>query len=211
MPARHSFPTRQDSLRRKIAAVAARLMAEEGITDYGFAKRKAARQLGIGEGEALPTNAEVEEERQTYHKLYRDEEDEARLHEMRLVAVEAMRALAPFSPFLTGTVLDGTAGAYSEVELEIFADSAKDVEIFMINKGIRYEHRETRRGGHDAPEAVLSFDWEDVPFKLSIYDRVAQRTPRRSGGRQLERIGIDSLLSIIEEEDAGEPGIIAQP
>lgn len=209
MPARQSPPPRQGTLRRKIAAVAARLMAEEGIDDYAFAKRKAARQLGIGEGEALPTNAEIEDERQLYHKLYRDEEDDERLHEMRRAAVDAMRMLAPFTPYLTGTVLDGTAGAYSEVELEIFADSAKDVEIFMINKGVRYEHRETRRGGHEAPEAVLVFDWEDVPFKLSIFDRFAQRSARRVAGRPTERVGVDAVAAMIAE-DAGESGFASQ-
>ena len=37
---------RQHQLRQLIAQQAARMMAEEGISDYAYAKRKAGRQLG---------------------------------------------------------------------------------------------------------------------------------------------------------------------
>ncbi|MFT4171253.1 MAG: hypothetical protein QM639_01735 [Rhodocyclaceae bacterium] len=187
------------SLRRSVAAHAARLMAEEGIDDFGFAKRKAARQLGFTNAEALPTNAEVEEELHAYVALFRDEEDEARLREMRLAAIEVMHMLEPFRPYLTGTVLAGTAGAFSEVELEIYADSAKDVEIFLLNQGLRYEHREVRRSGPDAPEATLEFDWGEVPFRLHIYDHLGERSPRRSpGGSKLaERARVDAVAALV--------------
>jgi hypothetical protein len=49
-------------MRRSIAALAARLMAEVGIADYGLAKRTAARQLGAPETDELPNNAEIEAE-----------------------------------------------------------------------------------------------------------------------------------------------------
>ena len=42
----HAHVSRSGGLRREIAALAARMMAEDGISDFGFAKRKAARQLG---------------------------------------------------------------------------------------------------------------------------------------------------------------------
>ncbi|MFA9439844.1 hypothetical protein ACDA63_09420 [Uliginosibacterium sp. sgz301328] len=194
------------SLRRSVAAHAARLMAEEGIDDFGFAKRKAARQLGFSNAEALPTNAEVEEELHSYVALFRDEEDEARLREMRLAAVDVMRLFAPFRPYLTGTVLAGTAGAFSEVELEIYADSAKDVEIFMINQNIRYEHREVRRSGPDAPEAILVFDWGEIPFRVNVYDHVSERSPRRTpGGSKLaERARLDAVEALIGNDLAEE-------
>ena len=44
MPSR-ATPSRTGTLRREIAALAARMMAEDGISDFGFAKRKAARGL----------------------------------------------------------------------------------------------------------------------------------------------------------------------
>ena len=106
-------------MRQRIAAVAARLMAEDGIDDFALAKRKAARQLGAPETEALPRNDEIEEELRAYRALYQADEHAARTAELRRIALEAMRALEHFSPYLTGPVLKGTAGPYAEIELQL--------------------------------------------------------------------------------------------
>jgi hypothetical protein len=66
MPRRKPAPPASAHLRRSIASAAARLMAEDGISDYGVAKRKAARHMGASEGESLPTNEEVAAELHAY-------------------------------------------------------------------------------------------------------------------------------------------------
>ncbi len=178
-----SYANSTTSLRRQIAVLAARMMAEDGISDFGFAKRKAARQLRVPGNEVLPTNAEIETELRTWQTLYQDEEHEARLLEMRSHALEVMQLLADFRPYLTGAVLDGTAGRYTEIDIALYAESAKDVEIFFLNHNIPYQHREPRRPAPHAPEAILSFDWEDSPVRLSIYPAGAERSNRRSESR----------------------------
>ncbi len=50
------------------------------------------------------------------------------------------RLLAVFHPYLTGSVLDGTAGRFSMIDILLYPDSDKDVEIFLLNQGIAYEH-----------------------------------------------------------------------
>lgn len=186
------------NLRRNIASQAARLVVEEGIDDFAFAKRKAARQLGVPERD-LPSNAEVEIEVLARRALYCDEDDAERLARMRSAAVEVLRMLAPFRPYVTGAALDGLVDAFAEVEIEIYADSAKDVEIFLLGQGVGYEHRELRLGGHDAPEAVLSFACDDVPVKLAIYNHLAERTSRRShSGGCRERMRLEAFSSMLE-------------
>ena len=190
----HAHASRSGSLRREIAALAARLMAEDGISDFGFAKRKAARQLGATDADALPNNSEIEAELRAWQALYQDEEQAERLLEMRTAAVDVMRMLAPFRPYLTGGALDGTAGRYSELEIELFPESAKDVEIFFLNQDFPYEHREPRRPAPHTPEAILSFDWDDVPVKVSIYPIAAERAPRR--GQDRARLAqVEALLA----------------
>jgi len=194
-------PTSSDSvtgnLRRSIATQAARLIAEEGIDNFAFAKRKAARQLGVPERD-LPSNAEVEEALEAWRALFRDEDDDERLQQLRRAAVEVLRLLAPFRPYVTGAVLDGQVDAFSEVEIEVFADSAKDVEIFLLGREVPYEHLETRRAGHDAPEALLVFECDDVPVKLAIYNHVAERTPHRAhSGAILERMRLDAFEALL--------------
>lgn len=200
----HAHVSRSGGLRREIAALAARMMAEDGISDFGFAKRKAAKQLGATDADALPNNAEIETELRAWLALYQDEEQPERLHEMRSVAVEVMRLLADFRPYLTGGALDGTAGRYSELEIEIFPESTKDVEIFFLNLDLPYDHREPRRPAPHAPEAALSFDWNDVPVKVSVYPSSAERNVRR--GQERARLAqVEALLAAGEHTTQGTP------
>src|SRR2546429_239040 len=53
---------KQQQMRVRIAAAAARMMAEDGLDDFALAKRKAARQLGAEDTQALPKNEEIEAE-----------------------------------------------------------------------------------------------------------------------------------------------------
>src|SRR5438477_6111048 len=96
---------RGQGMRERIAAAAARIMAEHGIDDFALAKRKAARSLGAADTEALPANDEIEAELRAYLALYQAEEHPQRVAELRAVALEAMRALERFHPYLTGPVL----------------------------------------------------------------------------------------------------------
>lgn len=189
---------RHNAMRRSIAALAARLMAEDGISDYRFAKRKAARQLGAPETEALPNNAEIEAELRAYQAIYQEDEQRERLLEMRKTAVEVMRLLEPFHPYLTGPVLDGTAGRYADIDLEAFPDNSKEVEIFLLNQGIRFEQNEPKRGGAEAPECVLTFDCNDFPVRLSLYEPDAERAHKRRNGRTAERARLSGVEAMLE-------------
>ncbi|MBN8441454.1 MAG: hypothetical protein J0M28_07110 [Thauera sp.] len=192
----HAHASRSGTLRREIAALAARMMAEDGISDFGFAKRKAARQLGAVDSEVLPNNTEIEAELRAWQALYQDEEQPQRLFEMRSAAVEIMRQLDEFRPYLTGGALDGTAGRYSELEIDLFPESAKEVEIFFLNQDVSYEHREPRRPAPNTPEAILTFDWGDVPVRLSIYPASAERHGRRGQ----ERARLAQVEALIEHD-----------
>jgi hypothetical protein len=192
---------RQTAMRARIAAVAARIMAEDGVDDFALAKRKAARQLGAAETEALPANDEVEAELRAYRALYQPEEHAARITELRRIALDAMRALERFSPYLTGPVLKGTAGPYAEIELQLFPESAKELELFLLERRLAFTTHEGRRFSGDRAHAmsVFSLNWHEAPLKLAVFDprdeRLALKTSQ--AGRVMERAGIaevDALL-----------------
>jgi hypothetical protein len=189
-----------EAMRRDIASHAARLMAEDGIADFGLAKRKAARQLGASESEALPTNQEVEEALRAYQSLYQEDELRERLFVLRREALELMRELQMFNPYLTGSALDGSAGRYAEAEIELFADSGKDVEIFLLNRGIVFEYVGSRRTGPDTPELRLRVDGKDATLLLSVYPRTLERTRRRNPhtGMVAGRAGIEAVAALLE-------------
>ena len=193
--------TRQNGMRARIAAAAARIMAEEGVDDFALAKRKAARRLGAAETEALPANGEIEAELRAYRALYQADAHPERIGELRRLALRAMRALERFNPYLTGPVLTGLAGPYAEIDLQLFPASTKEVEIFLLDRNIEYSASDSRRFAGDRAHAVavLSLDWEGVPLRLSVFDprdeRLAMKTSQ--AGRVMARAGIAEVGALV--------------
>lgn len=193
-------------MRAEIAAAAARIMAEDGIDDFALAKRKAAKSLGAAQTEALPANDEIEAELRAYLALYQAEEHPQRIVELREVALDAMRALERFHPYLTGPVLKGIAGPYAEIDLQLFPESAKDVELFLLERGIAFETQEGRRYAGDRVHAVSVFTllWRDTPLRLSVFDprdeRLALKTSQ--AGRVMQRAGIAELTTLLRNAAA---------
>ena len=131
-------------MRSRIAHLAARMIAEDGVSDYGLAKRKAARQAGAPDSRNLPTNLEIEEALRAYQQLYQADEHPERLQHLRELALDMMRLLAEFSPHLTGALLSGSIGSRPDVHLQLFTDNLKELEIFLLNQQIPFRVRETR-------------------------------------------------------------------
>lgn len=183
--------------RKRIASAAARLMAEEGINDYTLAKRKAAHALGLPDNTQLPENAEIEEELRIYQRLFQDEEQTTRITHLREKACEIMAIMQRFNPYLTGSVLDGTAGRYAEIDIQLFTDSAKDVEIFLLNQLIDYEHSTPRS---ERAEAVLTIHSKDAVANLIIYpyhdERVAFKT---RDGRIRQRARLEAVKKLLTD------------
>lgn len=194
---RSERPRSGTSTRSAIATAAARLMAEDGITDYHHAKRKAARQLGLPEHTAYPDNAEVEAELRSYRSLYQEEGHPQLILALRQTALDLLELLADFSPYLAGSVLDGTAGEHSHIDILLFADSAKEVEIFLLNRGMSFEHAEPR---NERAEAVLVLETDTVDANLVIFPPQLERVVmKHRDGRPRERIRAAALRALILE------------
>jgi len=185
----------QQRTRIAIANAAARLMAEDGINDFVTAKRKAVQNLGLPDSTQLPENAEVEAELRLYQRLFQDEEQIARIDFLRQKASEIMTIVQRFNPYLTGSVLDGTAGRYAEIDIQIFTDSAKDVEIFLLNQKVDYEHSVPRS---DRAEAVLTIQSDEATANLIVYPRKEERVAFKTrDGRVRPRVRLDALQKLL--------------
>lgn len=147
-----------DTLKEEIAAAAARLVVEEGL-EYGGAKRRAVKQLGLPERTALPDNALLEVHVEDYIALFCAESQPQELHALRCVALGWMERLERFRPHLGGAVWHGTATRRSDIFLQLFCDDSKSAEIGLIDLGVRYE-----------PSTVTGFKGETVDA-LSIQAR----------------------------------------
>ena len=189
-------------MRMRIAAAAARIMAQEGIDDFALAKRKAARRLGAADSEALPANDEIEAELRDYLALYQSDVHPERITELRRVALDAMLALECFNPYLTGPVLAGLAGPYAEIELQLFPESSKEVELHLLDLKLPYDASDERRytGDRARAVAVIALSWDGVPLRLSVFDprdeRAAMKTTQL--GKVAARAGIAEVRSLVE-------------
>jgi hypothetical protein len=213
-----------DELRVELAATAARLIAEEGC-DYGQAKRRAVHEV-LGSGDrrgVMPENSEVERELRRYLQLFESETHPRLLAGLRALAAETMERLADFDPHLVGAVLNGTATRHSDIHLQLFVDSAKDVEIHLMNAGIEFDvdegDPEERPAALErlsfvvpAPRAVgLPLQLRQIGVQLHVYARdairVASRQRDRAGAADLHpvetagRANLGALRRLIQ--DAG--------
>ena len=173
-------------------------MADGGLSDYASAKRKAARSLGLPENSRMPDNSEIEAELRIYQRLFQGTAHAAAIAYLRRKAVEIMAIMQPFNPYLTGPVLDGTAGPYTEIDIQLFTDTAKDVEIFLLNKQIDYTHCAPRS---ERAEAVLAINGDDTVVNLVIYpsdeERIAFKT---RDGRLRDRARIEVVEDLLTRQ-----------
>src|SRR6266702_2204387 len=130
---------RQQQMRARIAAAAARMMAEDGIENFAHAKRKAA------------------------------------------------------------------AGRYSDIDLQLFTDDSKSMELFLLNRNIPYDIFDQRHFVGDQARAVsvLKLDWQGVPVNLAIHALKDERGTLKTtfGGRPIERAGIQAVAQLVFPQD----------
>lgn len=163
-----------ESVHMEIAAAAARLVVEEGL-EYGPAKRRAAKQLGLPARAALPDNEALEDAVQEYIAIFHADTQPAELAALRALALAWMERLAVFRPHLGGAVWHGTATRLSDITLSLFCDDPKSAELDLIDHGVPYTPR-TVNGWHGEPVEALSLHsmspelGEQVGVHLLIYD-----------------------------------------
>lgn len=164
----------ETALATEIANVAARLVVEEGL-EWGPAKRRAVKQLGLPARTALPDNDLVEDAVREYIGLFCADTQPAELRALRQLALVWMDRMAQFRPYLAGAVWHGTATRLSDVFLQLFCDDSKSAEIALIDHHVDYEPR-TVTGFRGEPVEALSMSsvspelGEAIGVHLLIYD-----------------------------------------
>jgi len=201
-------------LRQLIAQQAARMMAEDGVSDFAYAKKKAGRQLGAMDNSILPSNAEIEEELRLYNALFLSEEQPENLRNLRKNALVTMQLLEKFNPHLTGAVLDGTAGLFSETHIHLFADSIKEVEMFLLNQQIPFDVNEKsyrimndgkrdKKGDSRKTVPVFTLETDIGLIKLSVFevDDIRIATKRAADGSNAERLNTEGVKSLLTQSN----------
>lgn len=173
-PLRQRHNPSMDSYKQEITAIAARLVAEEGL-DFGSAKRRAAKQLGTGPRGAMPDNLELELAVEEYIAIFCADTQPEELQALRELALRWMERLERFRPHVAGAVWHGTATRYSDIYVPLFCEDSKAAEIALIDMGIRFEARSVpgfQGGMVDALSVHVRCEvlQENIGLHLLIYD-----------------------------------------
>lgn len=209
------------NLQEQIAALAARRIAEDG-EEPDRAKQKAAVAL-LGEAArthgVLPDNGQLRVALREYLRCYGGKPHRAWLRRQRLLALDWMRRLERFDPQLVGPVLDASATRAAAVELDLYADSAKDVEMALLDLGIAFRvdqpdmrHRHVQQligfvadNAEPAGESARPGALRGTPVLLRVNDAVARRA-----GSGLRRASADPSLHPVECAGRADAGMLRQ-
>ena len=191
-----------DRQRHMLAQECAKILAEEGITDFAKAKRKAAARLNMGQRVLLPSNQEVQQALQDYQRLFMADTQPQQLVLLRQTAVQAMQFLSDFQPLLVGPVLQGTATRYSAIHLHITAANTEEVMIYLMNHDIPFESSQRRlRLSEDQviDLPVLTFTADTFIIDLTVFPQDRKLPTPRSpiDGRSMPRANLAKVQQLL--------------
>ncbi len=172
--------SRSQATRQLIAHEAARMLANQESSDFQSARRKAAARLGCRDQRCFPDNIEIEQALRDYQQLFKSDSQPETLRYLRHRAVEAMQQLRTFSPRLTGSVLDGTADTNSPVQLYLFADTAEELVLYLMEQRIPFEQREVglkHSGGISKSHPLFVFQAGDSEIELILLSHADKASP----------------------------------
>jgi len=200
----------ENALATEIANCAARLVVEQGL-EWGAAKRRAVKELGLPARTRLPDNDLVEDAVRAYIGLFCADTQPGELRALRTLALLWMQRMQDFRPYLGGAVWHGTATRLSDIYIALFCDDSKSAEIALIDHHVSYEPR-TVTGLHGEPVEVLSVGsrcpelGEEVGVHLLIYDLDDLRGALRPDTRgRLPRGDTQAVRRLLQETDSDTP------
>jgi hypothetical protein len=195
-----------DELRSQVAEEAARLIYEEGYRDYRIAKLRAAEHFGVGTLKtAQPTNEEIEAAIHIRIRLFDTDTQPQVLRHHRQVALEAMRFLEAFNPYLVGAALEGTSSPHSAITLLLTAATAEEVIFFLSDQGIPFQtHERNLRFGNRKAEyfPLLRFYVDDIEVELMIVpheDRFASAPISPITGKAMKRADYRKVAALLNQ------------
>ena len=154
-----------------IASKAAELISQEGVRDYHFAKKKAAKYLGFSEKEVLPSNYEIDKELILFKNLYQKVDHEL-VQNLKKEALKIMILFERYKPFISNQFLEGIITRYPIIEINLFTDDIKEIEYILLNQNIHFEIIDVNIHKKNTLKtlSIYKIDGYEFPIELKIFD-----------------------------------------
>jgi len=158
-----------------VARRAAEVIMEEGITDYLFAKKKAAKSLGLLTNDNLPSNQEIDNALKEYQNIFQEKVDSEIITKIQKEALNTMILFEDFNPHLTGQLLEGLIPKFPKIQISLYTDNIKEVEYTLLNNNIAFDIKDTiyqeklskKKSTKTVPAFILEGVW--FPIELKVY------------------------------------------
>ena len=162
------------NIKISVANLAAQMIMEEGIKDYLFAKKKAAKSLGLNENLNLPTNSQIDEAIDDFNKIFNPNIDIEFLQQFKNQALEVMNIFKNFKPHLMNQLSQGIIPKFPEIKINLFADNLKDVEYVLLNSELSYDFKEVKMNIKEGKPSIKSIptiylDNLSIPAEIKVY------------------------------------------
>ena len=162
------------NIKISVANLAAQLIMEEGIKDYLFAKKKAAKSLGLNENVSLPTNSQIDKAIDDFNKIFNPNIDIEFLQQFKTQALEIMNIFKNFKPHLMNQLSQGIIPKFPEIKINLFADNLKDVEYVLLNSELSYDFKEVKMNIKEGKPSIKSIptiylDNLSIPAEIKVY------------------------------------------
>ena len=162
------------NIKISVANLAAQLIMEEGIKDYLFAKKKAAKSLGLNENVSLPTNSQIDKAIDDFNKIFNPNIDIEFLQQFKTQALEVMNIFKNFKPHLMNQLSEGIIPKFPEIKINLFADNLKDVEYVLLNSEMSYDFKEVKMNIKEGkpsikPIPTIYLDNLSIPAEIKVY------------------------------------------
>ncbi|WP_137921412.1 hypothetical protein [Hydrogenophaga sp. 2FB] len=144
----------QNEITQEIAAVAARLVVDEGL-EYAAAKRRAVKQLGLPARTPLPDNTVLDAAVREDIAVFCPDTQATELLALRELALVWMDRLQAFRPHVGGAVWHGIATRHSDIYMQLFCDDPKAPEWTLLDHRVEY-HPGTVNGWRGEPVEALT-------------------------------------------------------
>lgn len=197
-------------VRQELAQEAARIMLDDGIRDFGLAKRKAAEHLGVDARHEMPSNMEIQDAAIERSRLFATPASRAAYRDRLQAAQVVMDRLAHLEPRLVGPLLQGLVESQPRINLHGFAETVEEVILELGDRGIHCETGERRyrsRQGREQRIPYLAFrgpDDTDVELTVFPLDGMRQAPPSPVDGRPIQRATraeVERLRAAAEAEE----------
>jgi len=182
-----------------------RTMVEEHIESVQAAKKKMAEKLALPL-KKLPKDKDIEAALQAYQRIFCCDTRETIIYRLRKEALQIMEFFKNYAPRLVGPVLNGTAHPHSSISIHLFALSAEEINIKLIDSNIPHHVSDRLLVMNETKKIhipIFSFIAGETTIDLMVFpEKNLRQTVAKRSQQTLERASIGQLKALLVEQDS---------